>query len=60
MEATVTSKRYQCRDCIYAYNPLKGDPKQGIAPGTLFEDLPAEWKCPVCGVKKHRFKPLPR
>jgi len=26
--------------CKYTYDPEKGDPKQGIPPGTQFEDLP--------------------
>ena len=50
--------RYQCRDCIYAYDPQKGDPSNGIPPGTKFDDLPNSWLCPVCGSKKGRFKPL--
>ncbi len=48
--------KYQCRDCIYAYNPQRGDPMAGIPPGTNFEELPANWVCPVCGAKKGRFK----
>jgi rubredoxin len=32
--------------------------KGGILPGTPFEDLPDDWKCPVCGAGKHMFKPL--
>ena len=56
MFATVSKKRYKCRDCIYFYDPLLGDPGQGIPPGTSFEDLPDNWKCPVCSVGKRRFK----
>jgi rubredoxin len=26
--------------------------------GTQFEDLPEDWKCPVCGAGKKMFKPL--
>ena len=47
---------YQCSDCIYAYNPERGDAKNGIPPGTKFEDLPNNWVCPVCSAKKGRFK----
>ncbi len=50
--------KYQCCDCIYAYNPERGDPKNGIAPGTKFEDLPDSWVCPICGAKKGRFKAI--
>lgn len=51
---------WQCQgnNCGYIYNPSKGDRKGGIAPGTPFEDLPEEWKCPVCGAGKKFFKKL--
>ena len=49
-------KKYQCLDCIYAYDPRLGDPSQNIAPGTKFEDLPKSWVCPKCGATKSRFK----
>ncbi len=51
-------KRYVCNVCGYIYNPEKGDPDGGIAPGTIFEDLPDNWVCPVCGVGKEDFSPL--
>ena len=35
----------------------KGDPASGIAPGTKWEDVPADWLCPDCGVGKDAFKP---
>ncbi len=34
--------RYQCQVCGHIYDPAKGDPESGIAPGTAFEDLPAD------------------
>ncbi|AFY73140.1 rubredoxin [Synechococcus sp. PCC 7502] len=40
--------RYECGSCGYVYEPTSGDPKRGIIPGTLFTDLPADWRCPVC------------
>jgi len=30
-------------------------PAEGIAPGTRFEDLPADWICPACGAAKDQF-----
>jgi flavin reductase (DIM6/NTAB) family NADH-FMN oxidoreductase RutF/rubredoxin len=48
-------KLYRCRVCGYIYDPDKGDPDGGIAPGTEFEDLPDDWVCPVCGVPKDMF-----
>lgn len=44
-----------CSVCRYEYNPEKGDPDHGIAPGTPFESLPADWKCPVCNSSKEVF-----
>ena len=51
---------YQCQTptCGYIYNPDKGDRKGKIPKGTSFEDLPDDWKCPVCGAGKRAFKPL--
>ena len=28
------------------YNPEEGDPVGGVVPGTAFEDIDPEWKCP--------------
>lgn len=48
--------KYVCTVCGYVYDPEKGDPDGGIAPGTKFEDIPDDWVCPVCGVSKNDFK----
>ncbi|MDZ7724489.1 MAG: rubredoxin [candidate division KSB1 bacterium] len=48
-------KKYICTNCGYVYDPQKGDPDNGIDPGTPFEDLPEDWKCPVCYVDKDMF-----
>ncbi len=47
--------KYVCEVCGYVYDPEKGDPDNGIAPGTKFEDLPDDWVCPVCGASKEAF-----
>jgi rubredoxin len=49
-------KKYVCTACGYVYDPKKGDPDSGIAPGTAFEDLPIDWVCPECGVGKDMFE----
>jgi len=41
--------------CGYIYDEAKGMPEFGIAPGTLFEDLPDNWECPDCGSPKDDF-----
>lgn len=47
---------YVCGVCGYVYDPEKGDPAHGIKPGTPFEALPDDWKCPVCGMAKSVFR----
>ena len=51
---------WQCQtvNCGYIYNPDKGDRKGKIPKGIQFEDLPEDWKCPICGASKKMFKPL--
>jgi len=49
-------KKYKCTVCGYIYDPAKGDPDGGIAPGTPFEKLPDDWTCPVCGATKDKFE----
>ena len=50
-------QKYICDVCLYEYDPAKGDPDGGIAPGTRWEDVPEDWVCPVCGVGKDKFSP---
>lgn len=47
--------KWVCNICGYVYDPAAGDPDGGIAPGTPFEDIPADWVCPACGVGKKDF-----
>jgi len=49
-------KKYKCMLCGYIYDPAKGDPDNGVAPGTPFEDLPDDWVCPECGADKSMFE----
>jgi rubredoxin len=50
--------RHECSSCGYIYLPIKGDDKQGIAPNILFDELPENWRCPVCSATKRRFQNL--
>ena len=45
-------KKYVCDPCGYEYDPAVGDPDNGIAPGTAFEDLPDDWECPSAAREK--------
>jgi len=51
---------YQCQtvNCGYIYDPDRGDRRGKIPKDIRFEDLPSEWRCPVCGAGKKMFKPL--
>ena len=46
---------YVCDGCGYEYDPAVGDPENGVSPGTVFEALPEEWVCPLCGESKEGF-----
>ena len=47
---------YVCTVCGYVYDPEKGDPDNGVEPGTKFNDVPDDWVCPVCGAGKEEFE----
>ena len=48
-------KKYVCDVCGYVYDPEIGDPDNGVAAGTAWEDVPEDWVCPLCGVGKYQF-----
>ena len=48
--------RWECVICGYIYNESEGMPKDGIPPGTIFEDIPDDWCCPDCGISKFDFE----
>lgn len=48
-------KKYVCNVCGWVYDEAVGDPDNGIAAGTAFEDLPDDFVCPLCGVGKEDF-----
>ena len=50
--------KYQCSVCGWIYDPAVGDPDGGIAPGTPFEKIPQNWRCPVCGAEKSAFEKM--
>ena len=51
------SGKWICTLCGYIYDPATGDPEEGIAPGTAWEDVPDDWVCPECGATKDDFEP---
>ena len=47
--------KYLC-PCGYEYDPVVGDPDNGIAPGSAWEDVPEDFLCPICGLGKDVFE----
>jgi rubredoxin len=47
-------KKYVCV-CGYVYDEAAGEPESGIAPGTVWADVPGDFTCPVCGAGKDAF-----
>ena len=51
-----TMKSYMCVICGFIYEEEKGLPDGGVAPGTRWDDVPLNWKCPECGAGKEDFE----
>lgn len=49
-------KKYECTACGYIYDPEVGDPDNGMAAGTAFENLSEDWGCPICGLDADAFE----
>lgn len=52
----IGSKIWLCVLCGFVYQEHEGFPEEGIAPGTRWEDVPADWICPECGGSKSDFE----
>lgn len=48
-------KQWVCVICGWIYDEAAGLPEEGIAPGTRWADVPADWRCPLCDVGKDDF-----
>jgi rubredoxin len=63
--AAVEPQRWICtfNECEHwVWDPLHGDPpdvagRDPVPPGIAFENLPEDWRCPVCGAPKVYFTP---
>ncbi|MDO8844917.1 MAG: rubredoxin [Methylicorpusculum sp.] len=49
-------KKWRCILCGFIYDEAEGLPEDGIAPGTLWEDIPDDWECVDCGASKENFE----
>jgi rubredoxin len=51
--------QYQCSNCDWIYDESKGDVMMiggQIQPGTVFDELPSNYRCPVCRASKDSFQ----
>ena len=48
-------KNYVCDVCGFIYDEEIGDPDNGVEAGTIWEDVPEDFLCPLCGVGKDEF-----
>ncbi|HAP63015.1 MAG TPA: rubredoxin [Cytophagales bacterium] len=51
---------HQCPHCYTVYEPRYGDPAQGVAEGTPFEELPTDYACGLCETPVQEFVTLER
>ncbi len=49
--------KYQCM-CGWIYDEETGEPSQNISPGTKWEEVPDDFKCPQCGLGKNAFRKI--
>jgi len=47
---------YQCKHCKTVYDEELGESEKNIIAGTLFDDLPLEYCCPLCEAPKSEFE----
>lgn len=48
---------YLCPVCGYVYDEEAGHPESGLAPGVPWSEVPEDWTCPECAVRKPEFVP---
>lgn len=48
--------KYMCTVCGWVYDEDLGDPENNIEEETIFEEIPDDWICPLCGAEKEDFE----
>jgi len=54
-QETIAYKTWVCLICGWVYDEEQGLPEEGLAPGTRWEDITEDWRCPECDVGKSDF-----
>ncbi len=49
-------RQWQCIVCGFIYDEAEGLPEEGIVPGTSWDDIADDWRCPDCGAGKDDFE----
>ena len=52
---TETVRKWICESAGSSTTRPRATPTCGIPVGTSFDDIPADWFCPVCGARKADF-----
>ena len=55
VERAAGATAFVCGVCAQRYDVTKGAPKQDVAPGTAFRNLPEDFVCPACAAEKEQF-----
>lgn len=55
VKETSDLKQWVCVICGWIYDEAVGDPEHGIPAGTRWNDVPENWRCPLCDVGKEDF-----
>ena len=55
-DTSVEARQFACLYCGYVFDEVAGDPENGVAPGTRWEDIPEDWCCPMCSAEKDGFE----
>jgi rubredoxin-NAD+ reductase len=58
-EQSESLRCWVCILCGWTYDEAAGDAESGLRPGTRWEDVPSDWVCPDCGVRKAEFEMVP-
>lgn len=49
-------RKFVCSICGFIYDEAAGIPEAGFAAGTVWEQLPDDWRCPWCRAAKSEFR----
>ena len=49
-------KKWECVVCGFIYDEEQGLPEEGIPAGTTWDNVPDDWECIDCGMRKSDFE----